>query len=96
MISNAANCNLAMMALAITINLLPVFLTTIAVDLGKGRLLSAERLGRIGAVTFIGLVGGIPVTGPVADRWGGQIFAVSGNGLIAMGLATLLPAFWRN
>src|ERR1700745_896197 len=78
-----------MMALAITTNLLPVFLTTIASDLGKGTLLSAEQLGRIGAVTFIGLVGGILVTGPLADRWGGRIFAVGGNGLIAMGLATL-------
>jgi hypothetical protein len=78
-----------MMALAITINLLPVFLTTIAFDLGKGTVLSAEQLGRVGAVTFIGLVGGILVTGPLADRWGGRIFAVGGNGLIAMGLATL-------
>jgi hypothetical protein len=58
-------CNLAMMALAITTNLLPVLLTTIASDLGKGTLLSAEQLGRIGAVTFIGLVGGILVTGPL-------------------------------
>ena len=82
-------CNLAMMALAIAINLLPVFLTTIAFDLGKGTLLSAEQLGRIGAVTFIGLVGGILVTGPLADRWGGRIFAVGGNGLIAIGLAAL-------
>jgi fucose permease len=78
-----------MMALAITINLLPVFLTTIASDLGKGTPLSAEQLGRIGAVTFIGLVGGILVTGPLADRWGGRIFAVGGNGLIALGLTTL-------
>ena len=48
-------CNLAMMVLAIAVNLLPVFLTTIAVDLGRGAPLSAEQLGRIGAVTFIGL-----------------------------------------
>jgi hypothetical protein len=44
-----------MMVLAIAVNLLPVFLTTIAVDLGRGAPLSAEQLGRIGAVTFIGL-----------------------------------------
>jgi fucose permease len=84
-----AICNLAMMALAIAVNLLPVFLTTIASDLGKGTLLSAEQLGRIGAVTFIGLVSGTLVTGPLADRWGSRIFAVGGNVLIAMGLATL-------
>lgn len=82
-------CNLAMMALAIAVNLLPVFLTTIAIDLGKGAPLSAEQLGRIGAVTFTGLVGGILVTGPLADRWGGRIFAVGGNVLIALGLLTL-------
>jgi fucose permease len=82
-------CNLAMMVLAIAVNLLPVFLTTIAVDLGRGAPLSAEQLGRIGAVTFIGLVGGILVTGPLADRWGAGIFAVGGNALIAVSLLAL-------
>jgi hypothetical protein len=57
-----------MMMLAIAVNLLPVFLTSIAVDLGRGSPLSAEQLGLIGAVTFIGLVGGILVTGPLAYR----------------------------
>jgi fucose permease len=82
-------CNLAMMVLAIAVNLLPVFLTSIAADLGRGSPLSAEQLGRIGAVTFIGLVGGILVTGPLADRWGAKIFAVGGNALIAVGLLAL-------
>jgi len=78
-----------MMVLAIAINLLPVFLTTIAIDLGKGTPLSAEQLGRIGAVTFTGLVGGILATGPLADRWGARIFAVGGNVLIAVDLLAL-------
>jgi fucose permease len=82
-------CNLAMMVLAIAVNLLPVFLTTIAVDLGRGAPLSAEQLGRIGAITFIGLVAGILVTGPLADRWGARIFAVGGNALIAVSLLAL-------
>jgi fucose permease len=82
-------CNLAMMVLAIAVNLLPVFLTSIAIDLGNGTPLSAEQLGRIGAVTFTGLVGGILVTGPLADRWGAGIFAVGGNVLIALGLLAL-------
>ena len=82
-------CNLAMMVLAIAVNLLPVFLTAIAVELGKGTPLSAEQLGRVGAVTFTGLVGGILVTGPLADRWGARIFAVGGNVLIALGLLAL-------
>jgi fucose permease len=84
-------CNLAMMVLAIAINLLPVFLTTIAIDLGQGSPLSAEQLGRIGAVTFAGLVCGILLTGPLADRWGARIFAVGGNLLIA---ASLLALQW--
>jgi fucose permease len=82
-------CNLAMMVLAIAVNLLPVFLTAIAVELGKGTPLSAEQLGRVGAVTFTGLVGGILVTGPLADRLGARIFAVGGNVLIALGLLAL-------
>jgi fucose permease len=82
-------CNLAMMVLAIAVNLLPVFLTAIAIDLGRGASLSAEQLGRVGAVTFCGLVGGILLTGPLADRWGAGIFAVGGNLLIALGLLAL-------
>jgi fucose permease len=82
-------CNLAMMVLAIGVNLLPVFLTTLASDLGRGAPLSAEQLGRIGAVTFCGVVGGILVTGPLADRWGARVFAVGGNVLIAAGLLIL-------
>ena len=82
-------CNLAMMVLAIGVNLLPVFLTTLASDLGRGAPFSAEQLGRIGAVTFCGVVGGILVTGPLADRWGARVFAVGGNVLIAAGLLIL-------
>src|ERR1700722_10357193 len=74
---------------AIGVNLLPVFLTAIAVDLGKDAPLTAEELGRIGAVTFTGVVGGILVAGPLADRWGAGIFAVGGNVLIALGLLAL-------
>ncbi len=77
------------MCLAIAINLLPVFLTTISTDLGGSDGLSAERLGRIGAVTFGGLVVGILITGPLADRIGGKPFAAGGNLLIAIGLAVL-------
>jgi fucose permease len=82
-------CDLAMMALAISINLLPVFLTTLSHDLGGERGLSDEQLGRIGASIFIGLVIGIIATGPLADRWGARPFAVGGNLLIVAGLAIL-------
>ncbi len=85
-------CYLAMMALAIAINLLPVFLTTLSADLGGKAGLSGEQLGRIGAVTFGGLVVGILATGPLADRIGAKPFAIGGNLLIAMGLIMLAIA----
>ncbi len=78
----------AMMALAIAVNLLPVFYTTLA---GEWRL-SHEQLGRIGAVTFVGLVAGILLTGPLADRFGARRFAILGNALIAGGLVVLARA----
>jgi fucose permease len=79
----------AMMSLAIAVNLLPVFLTTLQVDLGGARGLTNEQLGRIAAVTFIGLVSGILLTGPLADRWGLKLFAVLGNVLVGAGLGLL-------
>jgi fucose permease len=85
-----ALCDLAMMCLAIAVNLLPVYLTTLATDLAvDGVPLSAEQLGRVGAVTFAGVCAGIFVTGPAADRLGARLFAVGGNVLLAVGLAIL-------
>ena len=78
-----------MMALAIAVNLLPVFLTTLSTDLGGAAGLTNEQLGRLGAITFAGLVGGILISGPLADRVGARPFAVAGNGLIALGLVLL-------
>lgn len=79
----------AMMALAIAVNLLPVFLTTLSADLGGAAGLTNEQLGRLGAITFAGLVTGILVSGPLADRLGARPFAIIGNGLIALGLVLL-------
>lgn len=78
-----------MMCLAIAVNLLPVFLATLGHDLGGAAGLTHEQLGRIVAITFAGLVAGIVITGPLADRWGPKRFAVAGNILIAAGLAWL-------
>ena len=64
-----ALCYAAMVCLAIAVNLMPIFLTTVRVELGGRAGLSGEQLGRISAVTFAGLVGGILFTGPLADRW---------------------------
>src|SRR5256885_8461879 len=71
------------------VNLMPVFLTTVRADLGGRAGLTGEQLGRISAITFAGLVGGILFTGPLADRWGGKLFSVLGTLLIGVGLALL-------
>jgi MFS family permease len=87
-----ALCYLAMMSLAIGLNLLPVFLTTLSHLYGGADGLSKEALGRLGAVGFSGLVAGILVTGPLADRAGAKPFALLGNGCIAVSLVGLAYA----
>jgi fucose permease len=82
-------CYTGMVCLAIAVNLMPIFLTAIRVELGGNAPLSDEQLGRISAITFAGLVGGILVTGPLADRWGGKPFSVLGTLLIGAGLGLL-------
>jgi MFS family permease len=75
-----------MMCIAIGLNLLPVFLTKISHTFGGAGGLTQEQLGRLGAFAFAGLVVGILVTGPLADRWGAKPFALAGNLLIALSL----------
>ena len=77
----------AMVCLAFAINLLPVFLTTLSADLGGPGGLTHEQLGRLAGITFAGLVGGVLLTGPLADRLGVRPFTIAGNVLIAVGLA---------
>ncbi|HEV2729078.1 MAG TPA: MFS transporter [Terriglobales bacterium] len=84
-----ALCYTGMVCLAIAVNLMPIFLTTIRVELGGNAGLTDEQLGRISAITFAGLVGGILVTGPLADRWGGRPFSVLGTLLIGLGLGLI-------
>jgi fucose permease len=79
----------AMMVLAIAVNLLPVFLTTLSSDFGGATGLTNEQLGRVGGLTFVGLVAGVALTGPLADRLGPRWFAVGGNLLIGLGLLLL-------
>ena len=78
-----------MMSLAIGMNLLPVFLTSISATYGGQMGLSQEQLGRLGAFCFAGLVLGIAVTGPLADRWGAKPFVQFGNVTIALSLAMM-------
>lgn len=88
-------CYGAMMSLAIGINLLPVFLTALSLRYGGATGLSQEQLGRLGAAAFAGLVAGILVTGPLADRFGTKCFALLGNALIAISLlgAAFAPTY---
>ena len=79
-------CYGAMMSLAIGVNLLPVFLTSLSLTFGGPDGLSQEQLGRLGAISFIGLVLGILVAGPGADRWGAKGFAVGGNVIMVISL----------
>ncbi|WP_442582145.1 MFS transporter [Mesorhizobium sp. ASY16-5R] len=85
-------CYAAMMCLAIGVNLLPVFLTNIGATFGGQQPLSQEELGRLGAVTFAGLVAGIAVTGPLADRFGAKPFVLLANFLMVAGLAGIAMA----
>lgn len=82
-------CCLAMMCLAVAVNLPPVYLTTFGEAFGGSQGLSEEQLGRIPAVLFVTMVVGIPIFGPLADRWGARLFAVAGLGFIVSGLAFL-------
>ncbi len=88
-------CFGSMMSLSIAINLLPVFLTTLARLYGGPPGLDHEQLGRLGAAAFSGLTLGILVTGPLADRFGAKPFALLGNGVIAVSLlgCAFAPAY---
>lgn len=80
-------CCAGMVSLAIAVNLLPVFLTTLQTAFGAP--LTNEQLGRLGTVTFIGLVSAILLAGPLTDRIGAKVFTILGNVLIGGGLAWL-------
>jgi fucose permease len=82
-------CHGAMMSLAIGLNLLPVFLTTLSATFGGTEGLTGEQLGRLGAFAFAGLVVGIVVTGPLADRHGAKPFCQGGIALIAASLVAM-------
>ncbi|WP_246158995.1 MFS transporter [Reyranella soli] len=75
------------MSLAIGINLLPVFLTSIGASFGQDGSLTREELGRLGAVAFAGLVVGTVAAGPLADRYGAKPFIILANVLAVAGLA---------
>lgn len=83
-----ATCYAAMTTLAITLNLMPVCLPLLRSGVGGGALTN-EQLGRVAAITFVGVVGGLLVGGPLADRVHARWFTVGGNALIMAGLLLL-------
>ena len=89
-------CYGAMMSLAIGVNLLPVFLTSLSASFGGSNGLSQEQLGRLGAFSFAGLVFGILLAGPLADRWGAKPFAMAGNAVTMASLVymSFAPDYW--
>ncbi len=78
-----------MISLSIGLNLLPVFLITLSTTFGGVAGLSQEQLGRLGAISFAGVVLGILITGPLADRWGAKPFVQLGNALIGLSLTAM-------
>jgi MFS family permease len=85
-------CYSGMVAIAIGINLPPIYLTTFSQTFGGAGGLSTEQLGWIGTLLFAGLVVGLLVAGPLADRWGARAFVLIGSTLIAGGLGIMATA----
>ena len=85
-------CYGAMMCLAIAVTLPPVYLTTFGDSFGGDVGLNAEQLGRIPALVFASLVLGMLIGGPLADRWGGKLFAMLGLALTCAGLGLMAAA----
>ena len=85
----------AMMCLAIGLNLLPLCLIALSHSFGGAHGLDREQLGRLGAISFCGVVLGILICGPLCDRFGAKLFVLGGNLLIAIGLvqSALAPGY---
>jgi fucose permease len=81
-----------MATVAIALNFLPVCLPVLRLGIGPGIVLSKEQLGRIAAMAFVGMVAGLLVSGPLANRLAARWFTTAGNfvlcaGLVVMGLS---------
>ncbi len=85
-------CNLAMMSVAIAINLLPLFLASLSHDLASPQGFTAEQLGRVGSITYLGVVIGMLLTGPLADQLGARVSTIGGELGIAAGFGLLFTA----
>jgi fucose permease len=77
-----------MVVVSISCNLIPVCLPLLGHGLKEGAL-SNEQLGRVAAMTFVGLCTGILIAGPLGNRYPAKVFTLGGCLLVAMGLALL-------
>ncbi len=86
-------CYGGMVAIAIAVNLPPIYLTTFSDTFGgpAGRL-TEQQLGWIGTLLFVGLTSGLLASSPIADRFGAKTFVLLGNALVAGGLALMAAA----
>lgn len=82
-------CYAGMVAIAIAVNLPPVYLTTFSQTFGGAAGLNDQQLGMIGTLIFVGLVAGLLVSGPLADRLGARTFVLLGSALIGSGLGIM-------
>lgn len=80
-----------MISVAICLNLMPVHYTTFAEEFGN---LHEEQLGRISALVFAGVVIGVLLSGPLADRFGAALFTFLG--LVISGIGILLISLAKN
>jgi fucose permease len=78
-----------MVCLAIGINLLPVFLTSVGVLFGGASGLTQEQLGRLASASFAGGFLGIVAAGPLADHWGAKPLVLAGLAVLALMLLAL-------
>ena len=89
-------CHAAMTPVAIALNFLPVCLPVLRLGIGPGVVLSKEQLGRIAAMSFVGMVAGLLISGPLANRLAAKWFTAGGcfvlcGGLVIMGLSHSYP-----
>ncbi len=83
----------AMTVVALSINLVPVCLPLFREGFGSAPL-NDEQLGRIAAMIFIGLVSGVLVAGPLANRHHPRWFTAGGS--FAVGVGLLIVAWTRS
>ncbi len=88
-----AGSYLGMVALGTQINTLAVCLVPIARSFED---LTQAQMGLIASISFAGIVAGILVAGPLADRYGMRPFIILGALLVIVGQAAmgLAPTYW--